>query len=74
MSYSETIHLAADCVKARLAGRQPMVGIILGSGLGKLADQIQDPIVIPYKEIPGFPVSTARTCRGQLLPFWQPPP
>ena len=67
MSYSETIHLAADCVKARLAGRQPMVGIILGSGLGKLADQIQDPIVIPYKEIPGFPVSTAIGHKGNFI-------
>ena len=53
MSYLETIHLAADLVKSRLGGRQPLVGIILGSGLGKLADEIQDPIVIPYKEIPG---------------------
>ena len=67
MSYLETIHLAADLVKSRLGGRQPLVGIILGSGLGKLADQIEDPIIIPYKEIPGFPVSTAIGHKGNFI-------
>ena len=67
MSYLETIHLAADLVKSRLNGRQPLVGIILGSGLGKLADEIEDPIVIPYKEIPGFPVSTAIGHKGNFI-------
>lgn len=67
MSYLETIHLAADLVKSRLGGRQPLVGIILGSGLGKLADEIQDSIVIPYKEIPGFPVSTAIGHKGNFI-------
>ena len=67
MSYLETIHLAADLVKSRLGGRQPLVGIILGSGLGKLADEIQDPLVIPYKEIPGFPVSTAIGHKGNFI-------
>ncbi len=67
MSYLETIHLAADLVKSRLGGKQPLVGIILGSGLGKLADEIQDPIVIPYKEIPGFPVSTAIGHKGNFI-------
>ena len=67
MTYLETIHLAADLVKSRLGGRQPLVGIILGSGLGKLADQIEDPIIIPYKEIPGFPVSTAIGHKGNFI-------
>jgi len=37
----------------------PKAGIILGSGLGKLADRIGNPVTIPYREIPGFPQSTA---------------
>ena len=53
--YAELISAATDAVKARLAGNTPLVGIVLGSGLGKLANQIEDPIVIPYKEIRGFP-------------------
>ena len=67
MSYIETIHLAADYVKKRLAGFEPVVGIVLGSGLGKLADEIDNPLVIPYKDIPGFPVSTAIGHKGNFI-------
>ena len=61
------IHAAADYLAERLEGRKPTVGIVLGSGLGKLADQIEDPLVIPYKEIPGFPVSTAIGHKGNFI-------
>ena len=67
MSILETIYAASDYVKTRMEGRQPLVGIVLGSGLGKLADEIQDPIVIPYKDIPGFPVSTAIGHKGNFI-------
>lgn len=43
------------------------VGLILGSGLGELADEIEDSIVIPYTEIPSFPVSTVAGHAGQLV-------
>ncbi|MBR6931941.1 MAG: purine-nucleoside phosphorylase [Bacteroidales bacterium] len=59
MSLLQTIYTAADAVRGRIGDRQPQVGIVLGSGLGKLADQIEDPVAVPYEEIPGFPVSTA---------------
>ena len=57
----EIIKTAAAFVSERLrsAGLAPKVGIILGSGLGKVAELIESPLVIPYGEIPGFPVSTA---------------
>ncbi|MGX6962070.1 purine-nucleoside phosphorylase [Vagococcus xieshaowenii] len=42
-------------------------GMILGSGLGELADEIANPIVIPYEEIPNFPVSTVVGHAGQLV-------
>lgn len=45
----------------------PKVGIVLGSGLGGLAESVQDPCVIPYKEIPGFAPSTAPGHAGKLL-------
>ncbi|MFC0188389.1 purine-nucleoside phosphorylase [Fictibacillus aquaticus] len=45
----------------------PEIGLILGSGLGVLADEIQSPTVIPYSEIPGFPVSTVEGHAGQLV-------
>lgn len=61
------IYEAADFVKAKLQGRVPFAGIVLGSGLGKLADFIENPIVIPYKEIPNFAVSTAVGHKGNFI-------
>lgn len=45
----------------------PAVGVILGSGLGAVADAIMDPVVIPYGEIPGFARSTAVGHAGRLV-------
>ena len=67
MSQIEIIHTAAQCVREKLQGRQPQVGIVLGSGLGKLADEIANPIVIPYHDVPGFPVSTAIGHKGNFI-------
>jgi len=67
MNYSETIHLAADYMKGRLGALKPVVGIVLGSGLGKLAYEIQNPVEISYKDIPGFPVSTAIGHKGNFI-------
>ncbi len=63
----EKIYNAADCLRDLLGERQPEIGIVLGSGLGKLADQILDPLVIPYKKVPGFPVSTAIGHKGNFI-------
>jgi purine-nucleoside phosphorylase len=43
------------------------IGVILGTGLGDLADQLTAPSVLPYREIPGFPCSTALAHKGQLV-------
>jgi len=45
----------------------PRVGIILGSGLGPLADEVQNPVIVPYAEIPHFAVSTVSGHAGQLV-------
>ena len=58
---------AAEYVKSGLEGREPVVGIVLGSGLGKLAEKIEDPIVVSYRDIPGFPVSTAIGHKGNFI-------
>lgn len=63
----ERIDKAAEFVKEKLGGLEPIVGIVLGSGLGKLADRISDRTTIPYKEIPGFPVSTAIGHKGNFI-------
>lgn len=63
----ERIMTAAEYVAAKLGGRSPYAGIVLGSGLGKLAESIENKIIIPYKEIPGFPVSTAVGHKGNFI-------
>jgi purine-nucleoside phosphorylase len=62
----ERIEAAAEVVRARSA-LQPEVGIILGTGLGGLADEIAVEATIPYQEIPGFPLSTVESHAGRLL-------
>ena len=61
------IYDAADYVKSRLNGMIPFAGIVLGSGLGKLADSIDNQIIIPYKDIPNFAVSTATGHKGNII-------
>ena len=61
------IHAASDALVERMGGRKPVIGIVLGSGLGMLADQIENPLVIPYSELPGFPVSTAIGHKGNFI-------
>lgn len=55
---------------AFLKGRgvlEPTVGIVLGTGLGKLVDSIDVELIIPYEEIPNFPVSTIESHAGNLI-------
>ncbi len=63
----ERINNAVDYLKGRLGSKEPVVGIVLGSGLGKLADKISGQTVVPYREIPGFPVSTAIGHKGNFI-------
>lgn len=59
------IDKAAAFIRARTDIR-PEIALVLGSGLGPLADQVEG-IAIPYSEIPGFPVSTAPGHQGRLI-------
>ena len=63
----EKINTAAAYIAERIGGRKPLVGIVLGSGLGKLGEKIENPTVISYKDIPGFPVSTAIGHKGNFI-------
>jgi purine-nucleoside phosphorylase len=58
---------AAAAVVRKAAGLQPAVAIILGTGLGALADEIAVEASIPYDQIPGFPLSTVESHAGRLL-------
>ena len=60
------IEEAAAVIRAKWATK-PRVGIILGTGLGKLAEDIAAEAVFPYEELPHFPRSTAPSHKGQLV-------
>ncbi|UNK20427.1 purine-nucleoside phosphorylase [Paenibacillus sp. N3/727] len=60
------IEEAAAFIRSK-GGVQPEVGLILGSGLGVLADLLEDTVSIPYSDIPHFPVSTVEGHEGELL-------
>ena len=64
---AEIIEDAAAFISSWLDGRKPLVGIILGSGLGELANEIEDPIVVPYVMVPGFPAATAVGHKGNFI-------
>ena len=57
---------AADVVQSRWGGR-PLVGIVLGTGLGTLAEEIQTEATLDYASIPHFPQSTTVGHTGQLV-------
>ena len=57
---------AADVLRDRL-GDAAGVGLILGTGLGRLADEIDGRAVVPYGDIPGFPLSTVESHSGRLV-------
>ena len=63
---SEAARSAAASISERIRSR-PTVGIILGSGLGGIAQAIDDAIRIPYSWIPGFPTSTVLGHAGELV-------
>lgn len=62
----EKIKTSVDFIQKR-CGFTPEVGIILGTGLGGLVNEIQTEHVIPYTDIPHFPESTVKGHKGQLI-------
>jgi purine-nucleoside phosphorylase len=62
----EQVDQAADAVRARTSHR-PRVGLILGSGLNDLADSIQSADIIPYSDLPNWPLSTVVGHAGRLV-------
>lgn len=56
-----------DIIKTYKPDFTPRVAFILGSGLGALADQIENAVAISYEKLPGFPVSTVHGHAGELV-------
>ncbi len=66
MNLMQRIQKAADYINDKI-DMKPEIGIILGTGLGSLAEQIENPTIIEYSDIPEFPVSTVVGHAGRLL-------
>lgn len=58
--------VAGPVLEGRLAGLKPKIALVLGSGLGGLADEIEDAVRIPYGELPGFPKSGVTGHAGEI--------
>lgn len=58
---------AADILRTHFGGLSPAVALVLGSGLGGLADEVADPVRIPYAELPGFPQSGVSGHAGEVV-------
>ncbi len=63
----DEVRRAVEVIRDRLSARRPTVAIVLGSGLGALADRIADPRRIPYADIPGFHAPTVQGHKGELV-------
>lgn len=66
MSYIQKIKESTEFIENKIMDK-PNIGLILGSGLGGLADKIENPIKINYSDIPNFPISTVEGHAGQLV-------
>jgi purine-nucleoside phosphorylase len=58
---------AAAAIRARTNAVAPVAGIVLGSGLGGLAQRIVDAVAIPFHQVPGFPAATVAGHAGQVI-------
>ena len=54
-------------IESKTGGKDIYAGLVLGSGLGDMAEEIKNPVVINYKDIPNFPVSTVPGHAGRLV-------
>jgi purine-nucleoside phosphorylase len=67
MTYYDQVAEAAELLRGRLGGLRPRVGIVLGSGLGAVADAVTEAVFVPYGEIPHFPQSTVEGHSGRIV-------
>ena len=66
MNLLEKINESKEYIMAKV-NKKPQVGMILGSGLGDMAEKIENPIYINYNDIPNFPISTVEGHKGRLV-------
>jgi len=66
-SYFDAVTEAAEFLRLRLGSVEPRIAIVLGSGLGAVAEAVESPVFVPYAEIPHFPQSTVQGHSGRIV-------
>ena len=67
MTYFDQVAEAAEFLRGQVGELRPRVGIVLGSGLGAVADRVAEAAIVPYGEIPHFPQSTVEGHSGRIV-------
>ncbi|HEY1257175.1 MAG TPA: purine-nucleoside phosphorylase [Terracidiphilus sp.] len=67
MNHYDQVEEAAAYLKSKLALQPPKIGIVLGSGLGAVADAVTEPFIVSYDAIPHFPQSTVEGHAGRII-------
>ena len=67
MTYFDQVSEAAEFLRGKLGSLAPRVGVVLGSGLGAVANAVTESVVIPYGQIPHFPKSTVEGHSGRIV-------
>ncbi|MDF2669620.1 MAG: purine nucleoside phosphorylase [Paenibacillus sp.] len=69
MEHNQYQHIeeAVAYIKGKIGQLTPIIGLVLGSGLGDLAHEVEEAVAIPYSDIPHFPVSTVEGHAGQFV-------
>ena len=65
-SFQKKVLEATECIKTKIASA-PTIGLLAGTGLGNMVENMKEPLSLDYNNIPYFPVSTVTTHRGRLL-------
>jgi xanthosine phosphorylase len=66
-THKQNVESARDIIRGKIGALKPKIAIILGSGLGGLADKIGNAVTIPYKDLPGFPELTIAGHAGEAV-------
>ena len=67
MNYFDQVSEAAAFLRKRLGSLAPRIAIVLGSGLGAVADAVAEPVIVPYTAIPNLPQSTVEGHSGRVV-------
>ena len=65
--HAENVRQSAAKISGALGSLKPKIAVILGSGLGGLARQVENPVTLAYRDLPGFPMLTVAGHAGQLI-------